>query len=234
MYTLPSNPAIKTRRFLLVKPVAASGVWHKAPARAITRGWPNRRAGVLHPSTSVGGARPAQRLGSQGRCSGRHVRFPAYAGWRRGFWPRARPGWAGVDPVQALAVQRHTPVHAPVSCPGDRAARPACGPCDAPVPRNPAPAAARARRSRAPICSFGRRRTRIRAVHPQPALQLSDPQFLPPHRSRTAASSARSTTTSASWPLPPHAAAPAAHAAPRSRQADQARRAQAAILLNLN
>ena len=78
---------------------------------------------------------------SKAGCSGRHVRFPAYAGWRRGFWPRARPGWAGVDPVQALAVQRHTPVHAPVSCPGDRAARPACGPCDAPVPRNPAPVA---------------------------------------------------------------------------------------------
>lgn len=84
---------------------------------------------------------------------------PVYAGWRRGLWPRARPGWAGVDPVQALHVQCHTPVHAPVSCPGDRAARPACGPCDAPVPRNPAPAAARARRSRAPIRSFGRRRT---------------------------------------------------------------------------
>jgi hypothetical protein len=33
-----------------VKPVAASSVWHRAPVRAMTRGSPNRRAGVLPPA----------------------------------------------------------------------------------------------------------------------------------------------------------------------------------------
>src|SRR6202034_1862214 len=64
----------KTRRFLLVKPVAASSVWHRAPVRAMTRGSPNRRAGALRPSASTEGARSAPRLGSQGRCRGGHVR----------------------------------------------------------------------------------------------------------------------------------------------------------------
>jgi hypothetical protein len=29
-----SSPAVKTRRFLLVKPVAARSLWHRTPARA--------------------------------------------------------------------------------------------------------------------------------------------------------------------------------------------------------
>lgn len=41
------QPAVKTRRFLLVKRAAAGSVWHKAPAT--TRGPPDRRAGSSAP-----------------------------------------------------------------------------------------------------------------------------------------------------------------------------------------
>jgi hypothetical protein len=40
-----------------VKPVAASSVWHRAPGRAMTRGSPNRKAGVLSPTGSTVGVR---------------------------------------------------------------------------------------------------------------------------------------------------------------------------------
>src|SRR6185503_6745960 len=46
-----SRPVIKARRLLLVMPVTASTLVHRAPARAWTRGSSNRKAGALLPSS---------------------------------------------------------------------------------------------------------------------------------------------------------------------------------------
>ena len=78
-----------------------------------------------------------------------------------------------------------------------------------------------------------RRRPGVRAVLAQPAFQLRDPQLQPPvpvpaQRPAPPAAS-RSQRPS---PPPQPAAGPAAHAAPRHRQTDQAHRAQAPIMLN--
>src|SRR6266540_859060 len=48
---MPSSPAIKARRRLLVMPVTANSRLARAPARAWTRGSPNRKAGALLPSS---------------------------------------------------------------------------------------------------------------------------------------------------------------------------------------
>src|SRR6266498_3700949 len=48
---MPSSPAIKARRRLLVIPVTANSRLARAPARAWTRGSPNRKAGALLPSS---------------------------------------------------------------------------------------------------------------------------------------------------------------------------------------
>src|SRR6266545_2484958 len=48
---MPSSPAIKARRRLLVMPVTANSMLARAPARAWTRGSPNRKAGALLPSS---------------------------------------------------------------------------------------------------------------------------------------------------------------------------------------
>src|SRR6266536_373623 len=48
---MPSSPAIKARRRLLVMPVTANSMLARAPSRAWTRGSPNLRAGALLPSS---------------------------------------------------------------------------------------------------------------------------------------------------------------------------------------
>src|SRR6266508_2306925 len=48
---MPSSPAIKARRRLLVMSVTANSRLARAPARAWTRGSPNRKAGALLPSS---------------------------------------------------------------------------------------------------------------------------------------------------------------------------------------
>ena len=52
---LPGSPAIETRRFLLVKPVAAGSVCHRVLARVMTLASPKRSAGVLRTSASAEG-----------------------------------------------------------------------------------------------------------------------------------------------------------------------------------
>ena len=49
-YGAPSSPVIRARRLLLVMPVTAHRVTHRAPARAWTRESPNRMAVALRPS----------------------------------------------------------------------------------------------------------------------------------------------------------------------------------------
>src|SRR5258707_15129473 len=50
LYGTPSRPVIKARRLLFVMPVTAYSVLARAPARAMTRGSPNRSPGALRPS----------------------------------------------------------------------------------------------------------------------------------------------------------------------------------------
>src|SRR5215831_11291101 len=50
LYGAPSRPVIKARRLLFVMPVTAHRVLARAPARAMTRGSPNRSPGALRPS----------------------------------------------------------------------------------------------------------------------------------------------------------------------------------------
>src|SRR5690349_5049303 len=109
---MPSSPAIKTRRFLLVKPVAASSVWHRAPARAWTRGSPNRRAGVLRPSASAEGCAtrskaglartvpwPARSVSSMRRLAARALAWSSSRLGRRALQPRSTGGVDdGLDP----------------------------------------------------------------------------------------------------------------------------------------
>src|SRR5207302_3135893 len=50
LYGTPSRPVIKARRLLFVMPVTAHSMLARAPARAMTRGSPNRSPGALRPS----------------------------------------------------------------------------------------------------------------------------------------------------------------------------------------
>jgi hypothetical protein len=77
LWVVASRPVIKARRLLLVMPVRASRVWQSAPARAWTRGSPNRGAGARRRSRVTVGVRDPQRLDSRGRNPGRRVEYPA-------------------------------------------------------------------------------------------------------------------------------------------------------------
>ena len=72
-----SRPVIKARRLLLVMPVTASIVEHKAPARALTRRSPNCRPGGLSGHLVGRVARSAQGWTGKDEQPGRHVQDPS-------------------------------------------------------------------------------------------------------------------------------------------------------------
>ena len=51
LQVVPSSPVIKARRLLFVMPVTANSVLARVPARAVTRGSPNRSPGALRLSS---------------------------------------------------------------------------------------------------------------------------------------------------------------------------------------